>query len=394
MSLLRQGDKLAIVGDSITEQLRYSRLVETYLHACAPELGIEVRQSGWSGETTGACLLRFDADVLAYKPSFVVTNYGMNDFSYEKFDDAKAEAYRVDSLELIRRVKAAGARHLLASPTNISLTPAWCERPIAVKELNRSLGRLRDLGRALAQDAGLPFCDMLEPMLAADRQARARYGPGFNIAGEDGVHPDWAGHMVMATTELCALGFDGDLGTLVLDAGTGKALALGGGHQVLSSEYGRLQVLSERYPFCMSPGDPALSSTLAAGAALSGFFQRLNRLIFRVEGAEPGPWRLHWGGQHLVLAGTELAQGVNLAELFAAANPFSAAFARIDEAVARKQAFENYELHEVFHGPAGEGVSDPARRAHAEGQRQILVEGVVAARQSVRHELRLEKMPG
>ena len=48
--ILREGDRLAICGDSITEQKMYSRLLETYLTACVPQLHVTVRQLGWSVE--------------------------------------------------------------------------------------------------------------------------------------------------------------------------------------------------------------------------------------------------------------------------------------------------------------------------------------------------------
>lgn len=47
---LKKGDRLAICGDSITEQKQYSVLIETYLTACLPKLEITYRQYGWSGE--------------------------------------------------------------------------------------------------------------------------------------------------------------------------------------------------------------------------------------------------------------------------------------------------------------------------------------------------------
>lgn len=47
--LLRENDRLAIIGDSITEQKMYSRILETYLTACLPELKVTVRQFGWGG---------------------------------------------------------------------------------------------------------------------------------------------------------------------------------------------------------------------------------------------------------------------------------------------------------------------------------------------------------
>ena len=38
---LEKGDRLAIIGDSITEQKLYSKFIETYLLTCHPELEIQ-----------------------------------------------------------------------------------------------------------------------------------------------------------------------------------------------------------------------------------------------------------------------------------------------------------------------------------------------------------------
>ena len=62
--VLRPGDRLTICGDSITEQKMYSRILETYLTVCVPELGVTVRQVGWSGERAPGFLNRMTNDVL------------------------------------------------------------------------------------------------------------------------------------------------------------------------------------------------------------------------------------------------------------------------------------------------------------------------------------------
>jgi len=67
--LLKEGDRLAIIGDSITEQKMYSRLIETYLTACVPELKITARQFGWSGETAEGFLHRMTNDCLRFEPT-------------------------------------------------------------------------------------------------------------------------------------------------------------------------------------------------------------------------------------------------------------------------------------------------------------------------------------
>ena len=92
--LLKKGDRLAICGDSITEQKMYSRLIEDYLTACTPELKVTVRQFGWGGERADGFLTRMTNDCLRFKPTIATTCYGMNDHGYRPFEPGIGEDYR------------------------------------------------------------------------------------------------------------------------------------------------------------------------------------------------------------------------------------------------------------------------------------------------------------
>ena len=48
--VLAPGSRIAIVGDSITEQKLYSKYMEAYLLACSGVPNVHVFQFGWSGE--------------------------------------------------------------------------------------------------------------------------------------------------------------------------------------------------------------------------------------------------------------------------------------------------------------------------------------------------------
>src|SRR5262245_41310005 len=84
--LLQPGDKLAICGDSITEQKMYSRIMEDYLTVCVPELNVTVRQYGWSGERAPGFLKRMTNDCLRFHPTIATTCYGMNDHEYRSYE--------------------------------------------------------------------------------------------------------------------------------------------------------------------------------------------------------------------------------------------------------------------------------------------------------------------
>ena len=49
---LQLADRVAICGDSITEQKMYSMYMEDYLLICQPQAQVQAIQFGWSGETT------------------------------------------------------------------------------------------------------------------------------------------------------------------------------------------------------------------------------------------------------------------------------------------------------------------------------------------------------
>jgi len=85
--LLKKGDRLAICGDSITEQKMYSRLMEDYVTMCVPDLEVSVRQYGWGGEREGGFIARMTNDCLRFAPTIATTCYGMNDHEYRAYED-------------------------------------------------------------------------------------------------------------------------------------------------------------------------------------------------------------------------------------------------------------------------------------------------------------------
>ena len=91
--LLQKNDRLAICGDSITEQKMYSRIMETYLTVCRPDLNVSIRQYGWGGETAPGFLARMTNDSLRFKPTIATTCYGMNDHGYGPYRESATEYY-------------------------------------------------------------------------------------------------------------------------------------------------------------------------------------------------------------------------------------------------------------------------------------------------------------
>jgi lysophospholipase L1-like esterase len=382
--LLKPGDRLAIVGDSITEQRQYSRLMETYLTACRPDLRVTVRQYGWSGETAEGFKKRMAQDCLRFQPTIATTCYGMNDHRYMPFDAANGQWYRDNQQAIVRAFKEAGARVVLGSPGCVGPKVPWSKA--SAEDMNLNLCELRNLDLKLAQEEQVAFADVFWPMLTLGWQASQQYGTNFLLAGKDSVHPGWSGQVVMASAFLQALGLDGDLGTFTVDL-RGNSARADGQHEVISFQDGRLTLRSRQYPYCAPAGELSDDNSIRAGLALTKFNDRFNRLRLVVENAPAERYRLTWGKESKEFTAAQLRAGINLAAEFSV-TPFDAAFTQVDEAVGRKQAYETRQIKTLFHGEEGKADIE-ATVALTERTRAPLAQEIQDRFQPVTHTLEL-----
>ncbi len=385
--LLQTGDRLAIIGDSITEQKQYSRIIETYLTVCTPELNISTRQFGWSGETAEGFLRRMTNDCLRFHPTVATLCYGMNDHGYGPYNENVAQWYRRNYSTVAQSLKDSGARVVLGSPGCVGRVPPWSTRQnTPVEELNLNLCQLRNIDIGIAAEENIQFADVFWPMFTAGYEAHEKFGPDFAVSGKDGVHPNWAGHVIMAYAFLKALGLDGDIGTYSVDLSANKATVTSG-HTLDSFTNNTLTITSTRYPFCAA-GGPDKDDSIRAGMGLVPFNAELNRLMLIVKGGPAANYVITWGNESHTYSAAQLEGGVNLADDFQV-NPFSAAFGTVDDAVLAKQTYETLQIKSLFYTPAAK--ADPDRIATISDEvREPLVDAIAKAFVPVTHTIRIE----
>jgi hypothetical protein len=321
------------------------------LTVCVPELEIEVRQFGWSGERAPGFLARMTNDVLRFGTDIATTCYGMNDHRYQPSNHEIRHEYRQSSEAILHAFKTHGVRVIQGAPGTVGKMPHWVkEAKGTVTDLNLGLLELRNIDVMLAQQENAGFADVFLSMLVGGFEAQQQYGPDYMISGKDGVHPGWAGQLVMAYAFLKALGLNGEIGIITLDLEAGTAMATTG-HRVLSAANSRVELESVRYPFC-AEGPLDQDSSIRSGMALVPFQSELNRFVLKLTNPRADRYRVTWGVQSRVYTAAALEAGVNLADDFVV-NPFSQQFRRVDEAVARKQAYETRQIKDLFHGPEG-----------------------------------------
>ena len=384
--ILREGDRLAICGDSITEQRMYSRIIETYLTVCVPDLRVSVRQFGWSGERAPGFLSRMTNDVLRFRPTIATTCYGMNDHRYQPFTAEIGDVYSQSSRAIIQAFKSHGVRVVQGSAGTVGKMPSWVKTAEGnVQDLNLGLLELRNIDVQLAREENVTFADVFLPMLIQGHAAQQKYGASYMITGKDGVHPDWAGQLVMAYSFLNAFGLEGNLGQITIDL-ENKSASTMGGHEVQGYNDGRLTLSSRQYPFCAT-GALGDDSSMRSGMEWVPFMEELNRLTLKIKNPSAARYRVYWGAFEKVYSSEALSQGVNLAADFPE-NPFSEAFRKVDQAVATKQAYETRQIKQIFHGPEGRADKEMAA-ALTEKTREPLVRAIRDAFQPVAHSIRI-----
>jgi acyl-CoA thioesterase-1 len=124
---LKNGCDVTIVtfGDSITAGFAVRRGFPSFwkemLQKRYPEAGIEMINSGTSGDTTMDGLARLDWSVLSYEPDLVTINFGINDCAL----GLGLEEFEMNFVEMVRRIKAGPASEILLLSSQPLETPPY-----------------------------------------------------------------------------------------------------------------------------------------------------------------------------------------------------------------------------------------------------------------------------
>ena len=390
--ILQTGDRLAICGDSITEQKMYSRIIETYLTVCVPQLRVTARQYGWSGEKTDGFLQRMENDCLTFKPTIATVAYGMNDSRYRPFDVTNGRWYEDHYTAIVRNFKSHGVQVIVGTPGCAGKLAEWVKsRAGTLDDHNLHLCALRDIAIGVAQKEDVRCADVFWPMLQAQVFAPQQHGATvekpYHVAGSDGIHPGWAGHVMMAYTFLRSMGLDGDIGTISVNLSTNEASG-SEGHVIDAFVDGKLTVTSSRYPYC-ARGDEHSDGSIRSGMTLVPFMEDLNRFVLKVD-APPGKYLVTWGDASREYSAESLGVGILLAKDFPD-NPFCGAFDLVDKAVAAKQEYETTQVKKMFHSPEAKADFDKVVQ-ETEAIREPMAAAIASAMIAVTHTLEIKKL--
>ncbi len=150
---------------------------------------------GISGQVTAQMLLRFMADVVAFKPGAVHIMAGTNDLA-ENTDPYDANATQNNVLAMARLARVNGIKVVLAS---VPPATSFSWRP----EVGNRVGMIRDLNgwlQNLAMNEGYVYVDYWPVLATADGGLKSELG----ING-DSVHPNAQGYELMQPIAVAAI---------------------------------------------------------------------------------------------------------------------------------------------------------------------------------------------
>lgn len=207
--IFEQGQRIVFIGDSITDAGRrgdsapygngYMALVRAFVMARYPELDLQWENRGVSGDTIRHLAARWEQDVIALEPDWLSVKIGINDV-WRKYGQRPDEAVPVDEYEetlrrlLQRAVDATGCRLIVAEPYVI-------ERSTSDPQLVDTI-EMAQVARRIANELGAVSVRTQEAFDAVLQHSE----PSDWAA--DRIHPNLAGHAVIAQAFLRAIGFE------------------------------------------------------------------------------------------------------------------------------------------------------------------------------------------
>jgi lysophospholipase L1-like esterase len=306
--VLRQNDRIVFLGDSITEQQLYTNYVEAYLASRYPELKLTFFNAGWGGDTAPGGCARLERDVLALKPDVVTICYGMNDGGYCPMKPEIRDAFAGGMRKLVSRLKAANVRVVLLTPGMVDVTVNPDLRKVEYN--TQSLRALADEVLALAAAEQLPVADLHRLMNDVEAAAKAA-DPAFCMV-PDSVHPDPAGHLVMAFGLLQALGVPPRHEEVTVDLATRQATGtseIGIKHVRHTRKGDTVDVRLDKLPFFVEPAARKVLPFLP-------FQETYNEVKLRVTGIAQERAYVRTGATRTAsMPRAFFAQGINLLDL-------------------------------------------------------------------------------
>ena len=198
---VKKGEKIAFLGDSITQLGKSKTPYMGYLHLVIDGLArsgvkAEAVPAGISGHKSNQMLARMDKDVIAKKPQWMLLSCGVNDVWHGKRGVTLPD-YKKNITAIVDKAQKAGIKVMIMTASMI--------REDAKNQFNTTLKDYNDFLRTLAKEKKCLLADINAEM-QKEVYSKELAGIAGNKLTYDGVHMNGRGHMMMASVILETFG--------------------------------------------------------------------------------------------------------------------------------------------------------------------------------------------
>lgn len=321
------GDRVVLMGNSITEAGYYGSNIWLYYMTHFPDRRIAVFNGGIGGDVVGQMNDRFEQDILPKKPNILVLTFGMNDSGYAEFNAANAEEtakQRVDKSEsnfnlLTAKLKAqTGIKSVMMSSSPYDETMQ--NKNNYFKGKSKVMEQIIAFQQAAAKSNKWSYVDLFHPMTAINVREQ-KIKPDFTITGPDRIHPGRGGHLVMAALFLKSQGLaDKVVSRVSIDVKKGLVSEENSKNSIVKkSDVGvSFDYLAESLPFPIDSVNGVWENpqTQADALAVYPFIKEFNQETLKIDGLQKGNYDLLIDGKKIsAFSADTLAKGINLALL-------------------------------------------------------------------------------
>lgn len=324
----KDGDRVVFLGNSITDGGHYHSYIWLYYMTRFPGMRLTVLNAGIGGDQAIDMVKRLDGDVFSKRPTVLITTFGMNDSGYseyngdqpEKFADEKVKASYEAYKQIESRFKSLVDTKIVLMGSSPYDETAAIEGNIPLKNKNKAMLRIVDFQRESANNNGWQFFDLNQPMTAINQQFQQK-DPTFALCGNDRIHPDNDGHMVMAYLILKAQGFAGkEVAEINIDASKVSLISSSNCEVTDIKKNARGIEFDYRakalpYPMDTIARGWGSKKSQAEAAEIVPFVDEMNKEMLIVKGLK-GDYRLLIDDEEIgIWPANDFAKGINLATL-------------------------------------------------------------------------------
>ena len=344
----KDGDRVVMIGDSITEQHLYSNYVEMWTVTRFPKWKITFRNVGIGGDRSVGGNSRFARDVLLHKPTAMTVDFGMNDGSYREFSDQTFKPY-MDGLQgMADQATAANIRTAWVTPQPLDNDE---QGKTALTGYNQTLEKFSDGVRAISEKNSGKFVDQFHPYLQVLDAARSKADKYNRITAGDAVHPGPPGQALMAASILKGMNFPSLVAAVEIDAKQNKVVSQENcsveGLQATATSV-KFKKLDKALPFFPEDASSILPWT--------PILDELNDYKIQVTGLAPGKYKVRIDSVDVAeLSAESLGAGVDIAAEVLQSGPIAEQAKKVKEAVENKN---RYHHDQIFRGIVLTGVPE------------------------------------